>query len=1056
MIKNILTIMLLVLLGTSAAIAAEKGKPVSANATTQESFTATYLQKKAAGGQEYMDWKNEVAQQGTLDDNNMFQNLESGMTAGGKKKSKQELAADQQKMEEMKSWFMGDKTDKGPSDWSDYIIETDKDGNVTGFKEKDFEQKDADGDGKISDEERKNWNDKVDKDNKDNGGAPGEVDITKPDWDKDGDGNPDAGFELDCWRCQAGKKPQCQDGVAGMCGPNACDRGMQCSEHTETFDNVSLICHACLPNDRIVDACADKGYMADSACNGQCPPIACVPLDIDKQSAQVVPSMQTRAKDSTMRCYGCMNVTDITIEYYVLIIETPYTRFVLGKGDKPAAFKPSSIMALAKAGPSGKISNTLGDLRSVSDFLGGLNIGSGIPGLATTGKLGVGQLTSMLGQGLNKSGSYGSSCFDQVVDEADKDAASTGNPTSQDIQGKGKSAKKGKEKSSGEAVSSEQINIAEQSGTPAVSGPIVACGNEGKDKVLKIYDATGAVVDTITQAMLKANPSIITEKLGIAQQFTDRMIAKSGFDFASYVEKFTGLPLKDMQAVAAQIVQAKGIADQALQKGKSKKKVKKAEEVIVPNDPLYMVSTANKKKQARKIASKKSILTVTQGVISGSMDESLQDKLDKASLIPDQYALHRIGYTPYSDINSAWNVVDVMEKNVVVAVIDSGLDMTHEDGPQHIWSNPKEIPGNSIDDDNNGFVDDIHGWNFVDDSHDLTDVKGHGTFVAGIIAAKQNNGKGIAGINPGAVIMPIKAADEEGQTDNWAIYRSINYAVNHGAKIINVSLGGRTVSKLEQQAIDRASAFGVLVVIAAGNSNEDMMQFGPSSSKKTIAVGETNYTGERSTASNWGPNLGLVAPGENIFSLCSKDNKHVLPSVRKYGYYALNGTSFSTPMVAATASLILAKNPNLTHQQVADILMTTATDMGDKGWDGMTGSGMLNASKALREAMKDQVVVMITNLRFNKDRKGKVVSVDVFGTARGPIREFIVEAGKGKLAGRFAKVAGPFKDVKDYGFIARLVIQDVLRGSDEWILRIKAIDTSGQEHVASTPMTLPK
>jgi subtilisin family serine protease len=921
-------------------------------------------------------------------------------------------------------------------------------GNVTGFKEKDFEAKDADGDGEISEEERKNWNDKVDKDNKDNGGANGEKDITKPDWDKDGDGKPDPGFELDCWRC-GGKEPQCQDGAPGACTDSTCRSGERCMDHPETFADRSMMCHQCLPQDSALDNCQTRGYLDDKACDGQCPASACVPIDVDKDSGKIIPANQTRVRGTTMPCFMCLNQENVKEdyvslpnEYVILIVETPFTRFILGQ-NQPASFKPSAVMALAKA-QNGKIANLAGDLKSVADFTGGFNIGYGPLGLASMGTISMDQLTSSLGAGLKSSGSYGANCFSDVEQEADKKA-----PESE-------KAKTDKGKKVKEETSKEQIKAADKSGTPAINGPIVACGNEDKNKVLKIYDSTGALIDTVTQAMFKADPSIITKKLGAAQHVVDTLIQKSGFDFAAYVQKFTGIPLKDMQSVAAQIAQAKSQVDQVVGKKKPKKKVK-MEEAIIPNDPLYMVPEAQKKKVKRKVHIKNvvGLLGGAAGLSAGGGDPMEDDK-DLAALIPDQYALHRIGFTPMNDLNSAWNVIDATQKNIVVAVIDSGLDMSHEDAPLYIWTNPKEIAGNGKDDDGNGFVDDIHGWNFLNNNHDFTDVKGHGTFVAGIIAAKQNNGKGISGINPGAVIMPIKVANDEGETDNFAIFRGINYAVNHGAQVLNISLGGRTISKLEQQAIDRAHAMGRLVVVAAGNNNDDMMTFGPSSSRHVLSVGEIDYSGTRSTASNWGPNLGLVAPGEHIFSLCSKDNKHVLPSVRKFGYYALNGTSFSTPMVSATASLIWAKNPRLTNVQVTDIILQTATDMDETGWDGMTGAGVLNAAKALRAEVSDKAVVLITNLRYNRDYKDKLISVDVFGSVRGSFKEYTIEASKGKRPGRFTKIAGPFREQASYEYLARLVIQDVLRGSDDWWIQIRAVDNAGQEHTAKIPMTFPK
>ncbi len=1030
----------ILLLAPSIAEAAKKDvAPQYPSAAEQQAFTEQYWQAVEAGGEAYQEFVEGVTgkpgPQGDME-SRMLGNLEQGKAADGS---------------EAKG-FHGDPNDSGPQDWSDWNIETDADGNVTGFKEKDFEQKDKDGDGEISDEERAEWDKKKKEEDDARGGPPGDVD-NPPDWDQDRDGKPDPGFALDCYQCVMPKDVKCMDGLPGGCGPAACQSNQQCFEHKETYEGKTVICHNCGPKEEIVSFCEGCGYSSDPACSGKCPAMACLPLDVDTQSCKIVPTMQTREQGSTQRCYACMNIKEIEITYIVIIIETPLGRFVLDKG-KQDGFKPTSIMALAKVDPAtGRIPNVLGELKSATDFLGGFNIGSGPLGLASLGKVRMENLSGLLAGGLSSAGSFGADCFGNVLKAADQDAAAQGLPTSTDISGTSSERKKDKARRENEIATEAQMKAADQAGNPAISGPIVACGNEGREKVLKVYDVVGRLVDTITKNMLKLNPSILTEKLGAAQHLSDALIQKSGFDFARYAEKFTGLPLSALEAHAAQISRIKAKADQLIGKAAAKKKKGKTPEpVVLPNDPLYQEGPVKKKKKLLGIlgggGKAPTDLLGAMGLGASSPKEKME--------IKDQWALREIGYTPWDDPHSAWNVVDANAKNIVVAVVDSGLDMAHEDAPQYIWTNPQEIPANNIDDDKNGFVDDIHGWNFLDENHDFTDVRGHGTFVAGIISAKYNNGVGIAGINPGAVIMPVKVANDEGETDSLTIYRGINYAVHHGAKVINVSLGGRNISKLEEQAVERAHAMGTLVVIAAGNNNENLMTFGPSSSKHALSVGQIDYSGVRSTVSNWGPNLGLLAPGEQIYSLCSKDNKHVLPSVRKFGYYKQDGTSFSTPMVAATASLIWAKNPSLTNSHVADIILATATDMNEAGWDGLTGAGVLNAAAALRAEAGQDLMVMFTNLRVNRDADDKVISVDVYGTVRGRLKEFTLEVGKGKNAAKFKTVAGPFREQFDYQHLARLNVQEVLRGSADWILRIKAVDESGQELIASTPFALPK
>ncbi len=870
--------------------------------------------------------------------------------------------------------------------------------------------------------------------------------------------------DLKCYRCrnsQTQPPPECTRGVTdpkcfGMCEQKDCE-----VVQTVVFGDQHWYCYDCKPKPP-PSACEEKGYFDDPGCSNFCEEGSiCIPVRIAPDGA-IRGTNQTQSKQD-LSCYACMRITEIEITWIIIIIETPFERFVLEKG-KQDGFKPTSVMVLAKMDQAtGMIKNTMGELKPILDFMGGFNVGWGPMGLTTTGKISMTQLSNLLSSKLSSSGSFGAGCFEDALKEADSQAFNEGIPTSDDIRGTGNERKSDKKKGESEVFSEEQLKKAQEAGNPAISGPIIACGNEGRNKVLRIYDANGAFVDSITQAVLKSNPNIITEKLGLAQQLTDMFIQKSGIDFASYIEKFTGLPLKDMQSYAAKVAEIKAQLDQVVDKKASKKKKKKEEEkkIIIPNDPLFLEDAGKPKSAVRErmkqiaanpLGGGMRIKGVMMGESTDTEENRALDRLD----VKDQWGIRKVGFTDESDPNSAWNVVDAVQKNVVVAVIDSGLDMAHPDSPQYIWTNPKETPGNGVDDDKNGFVDDIHGWNFLNENHDFTDIRGHGTFVAGIIAAKYNNGEGIAGINPGAVIMPIKVADEEGVTNSLSIYRGINYAVNHGAKVINVSLGSRSISKLEQQAIERANAMGALVVVASGNNNNNLMEFGPASSKYSLAVGQIDFSGVRSTVSNWGPNLSLVAPGEQIYSLCSKDNKHVLPSIRKTGYYKQDGTSFSTPMVTATASLLWAKNPNLTNQQVADIILATATDMDEKGWDGMTGYGLLNAASALRADVDEKLILMFTTLRINRDINDRVISVDVFGTVRGKFKEFTIEVGKGKNPGGFKTVAGPFQDDHNYQHIVRLNVHQYLRGSADWVFRIKAIDKDGKEHFASTPFTLPK
>jgi len=452
-----------------------------------------------------------------------------------------------------------------------------------------------------------------------------------------------------------------------------------------------------------------------------------------------------------------------------------------------------------------------------------------------------------------------------------------------------------------------------------------------------------------------------------------------------------------------------------------------------PNDPLFPKLKAKKKSGGVGVMSGLFSLIAPTGPVS------VQDGSDEGDVtVIDQYSLPQIGYTDKSDPNSAWNAVDPKGPNVTVAVIDSGVDLTHPDGPEFIWSNP---------------ADGTHGWNFIDENSDLRDLRGHGTMVAGIIAAKTNNGIGMAGINAGAVIMPLRVADKKGIANSLNIYRAIHYAVDHGAQVINISLGGVGVSKLENLAINYAKSHNVLVVIASGNTENDIETFGPSSSGSAMAVGATNYDGSRGTVSNWGANNSLMAPGEQIFSLQSKDAPwQGAAGQRDRLYTKESGTSFSSPMVAATASLLLVKNPNYTVDQLEDILLFSAKPVDKLKWNGLSGAGLLDAAKALRTDPQDTFNIKITKIKtIYKDKK--LQYVDVYATVREAVDYFTVEVGRGKYAHSFKPIIGIAGQQADDDLVAH-ISNDKLRGSDEWILVLRAIDKSGKEYLAQTPLTI--
>src|SRR5262249_11565776 len=269
---------------------------------------------------------------------------------------------------------------------------------------------------------------------------------------------------------------------------------------------------------------------------------------------------------------------------------------------------------------------------------------------------------------------------------------------------------------------------------------------------------------------------------------------------------------------------------------------------------------------------------------------------------------------------------------VVVALIDSGLDWNHRNiAWANIWLNPNEIAENSIDDDKNGYVDDVIGYDFHERDNKPWDYDGHGTFVAGIIAGSWNDEDGIAGINPFSRLMILKAINNFGHSRASYLAEAITYAANNGARVINLSVGGKEVTSIEQAAIDYAYAKGVVIVVAAGNEGINVGNYGIAASEKVLTVGSTRVDDQHAVFSNWGQ-VTVPAPGLDILSLRAGRTDTMLGvEGAKYTaeaafvgadkrYYRASGTSFSAPMVSGLASLMIANDPSLTNRQVMNII----------------------------------------------------------------------------------------------------------------------------------------
>ncbi len=348
-------------------------------------------------------------------------------------------------------------------------------------------------------------------------------------------------------------------------------------------------------------------------------------------------------------------------------------------------------------------------------------------------------------------------------------------------------------------------------------------------------------------------------------------------------------------------------------------------------------------------------------------------RLQVAGLIPDdprygeQAAVWELLGAP-----DAW-AITTGSREVVVAVIDGGVDLDHPDLAANIWTNPGEIPGNGIDDDANGYIDDVHGYDFVgdfpggdgspgedanpdvfagdpaagdgidQDGDGAADVSvGHGTRVAGIIAARGNDAWGVAGTAWRVRIMPVRVTDPEGSGFISSFVRGLEYATANGADIVNISLAATFLPQAAQAAVRAAAAAGVILVAAGGNDG-GLVAF-PAAMPEVIAVGSHGAGDQRDMRAPFSPSqsgVALVAPGFSILTT------EVLPVSAAAGFTRATGSSYSAAFVSGAVALALSLEPGLDQAAVLELLSGTATPLPDgpnPGWD---GAGRLHIAAAI-------------------------------------------------------------------------------------------------------------
>lgn len=351
------------------------------------------------------------------------------------------------------------------------------------------------------------------------------------------------------------------------------------------------------------------------------------------------------------------------------------------------------------------------------------------------------------------------------------------------------------------------------------------------------------------------------------------------------------------------------------------------------------------------------------------------------SIIPNDPDYYRQGGLSVINAEQAWEI-ETGNEQIVIALIDSGIDYTHADLMNNIWINSGENPDNGIDDDGNGFIDDWRGWNFTETSlpdavgrcrerdNDPMDDFGHGTHCAGIIAAETNNNIGIAGTSWHCKIMPLRAGFKiagGGYLEDDDVSAAIVYAAENGAHIISISWGDLQLSPIIRDVCEYATRMGVVIVASAGNEAEARLMY-PAAFDNVISVAAIDKNLELCSFSSYGEGLDLCAPGLEIYSTTIGGE-----------YREDSGTSFSSPFVAGAIGLLLSYNPSLSRDKVTQLLYQCCQDLGSSGYDNQFGYGLLDVEKLLLLAdLEELPVATISSPTYGE---GFAETFPIIGTA---------------------------------------------------------------------------
>ncbi|HNX10938.1 MAG TPA: S8 family serine peptidase [bacterium] len=365
----------------------------------------------------------------------------------------------------------------------------------------------------------------------------------------------------------------------------------------------------------------------------------------------------------------------------------------------------------------------------------------------------------------------------------------------------------------------------------------------------------------------------------------------------------------------------------------------------------------------------------------------------QAAFFPDDVYYGRQWYLEKIQAYEAWDKINA-SPSAVIAVIDSGVQISHPELKDNIWVNSREIPGNEIDDDHNGFIDDINGWDFVlntpnpepkfSEKYNDSGIS-HGTMIAGVISATGNNSYGVAGVTWQSKLMALRALNDSGEGRMADVVRAIDYAVSNGADIINLSFSTPSYSEALKGALERAYRAGVIVVAAAGNEQASGQGYnldqtplypvcyqGDNGENLVIGVGATDALDQKTPFSSYGSQcIDISAPGVSFFSTATYNPDAYQGQFNKYfdGYWS--GTSLAAPLVSGTLALVREANPNLSRDEIINVVLRSADNINafNPEYIGKLGTGRLNVGAAVNwatERLNDQSGRIVVSPYWNR------------------------------------------------------------------------------------------